>query len=99
MTMKRRALHQNDLPFNSQMMRTLVQRQRHPLLLVDEVIGGGERSVAVVIGPEGGFTEDEVAAVREAGYECVTIGKRILRAETAAIAAAAVVMQLCGEWK
>ena len=66
---------------------------------IDEVIGGDERSVAVVIGPEGGFTEEEVAAVREAGYECVTLGKRILRAETAAIAAAAVVMQLCGEWK
>ncbi|MFO7679419.1 MAG: RsmE family RNA methyltransferase [Chloroflexota bacterium] len=50
-------------------------------------------SVGVFIGPEGGWTEDEVENGRSAGLIPVTLGKRILRAETAAIVAAALVMQ------
>ncbi len=50
--------------------------------------------VAVFIGPEGGWTDDEVANGRAAGLIPVTLGKRILRAETAAIVAAALVMQV-----
>ena len=42
-------------------------------------------SVSVAIGPEGDFTEDEVLTLEEAGFEAVTMGRRILRAETAAI--------------
>lgn len=49
---------------------------------------------AVFIGPEGGWTEDEVENGRSAGLIPVTLGKRILRAETAAIVAAALVMQV-----
>jgi 16S rRNA (uracil1498-N3)-methyltransferase len=49
--------------------------------------------VAVFIGPEGGWTDAEVANGRAAGLIPVTLGKRILRAETAAIVAAALVMQ------
>lgn len=43
--------------------------------------------VEVAIGPEGGFTEDEVAFAEERGYRPVTLGLPILRIETAAIAA------------
>ncbi len=46
----------------------------------------GKRLV-LLIGPEGGFTLDEAAAVQEAGGRAVTLGPRILRAETAAVAA------------
>jgi 16S rRNA (uracil1498-N3)-methyltransferase len=42
------------------------------------------------VGPEGGFTEGEIAAAREAGWEIVALGPRILRIETAAVALAAV---------
>jgi 16S rRNA (uracil1498-N3)-methyltransferase len=42
------------------------------------------------VGPEGGFTEGEIAAAREAGWEVVALGPRILRIETAAVALAAV---------
>lgn len=49
--------------------------------------------VSVFIGPEGGWTDDEVVNGRSAGLIPVTLGKRILRAETAAIVAAALVMQ------
>ena len=50
--------------------------------------------VGVFIGPEGGWTDDEVENGRSAGLIPVTLGRRILRAETAAIVAAALVMQV-----
>lgn len=50
----------------------------------------GTLPVAVAIGPEGGWTEDELAQFEAAGWQSVTLGRTILRAETAAIAALAV---------
>lgn len=47
-------------------------------------IKAGE-SVAVFIGPEGGFEESEIAAAIENGIEPITLGRRILRTETAAV--------------
>lgn len=41
------------------------------------------QSIAVFIGPEGGFEESEIEAAREAGISPITMGKRILRTETA----------------
>lgn len=52
---------------------------------VIESIRPGE-SVAVFIGPEGGFEEGEVAEAIAAGIEPITLGKRILRTETAGLA-------------
>ena len=49
----------------------------------------GKRLI-LLIGPEGGFTLDEAQAVQEAGGKAVTLGPRILRAETAAVAAVTV---------
>lgn len=53
-----------------------------------ELIGaiGAGQSVAVFIGPEGGFTEEEIGAAQAAGTVPITMGKRILRTETAGIA-------------
>ena len=47
--------------------------------------------VALAFGPEGGWTGDEVKLLAERGWKAASLGHRILRAETAAIAAAAVV--------
>ena len=41
--------------------------------------------VCLAVGPEGGFTEEEVAAARRAGWQVVDLGPRILRMETAAL--------------
>ena len=59
------------------------------------VEAGGELSVFV--GPEGGFEASEVEAAVEAGLSPVGLGRRILRAETAAISVAAIVMHRFGE--
>ncbi len=53
--------------------------------------------VALVVGPEGGLAREEVAALGGLGARNVTLGKRILRTETAALAALAVMMHLDGE--
>ena len=52
-----------------------------------EIIRGIEpgSSVAVFIGPEGGFTEEEVDMAKDAGFVPVTLGRRILRTETAGL--------------
>ncbi len=49
------------------------------------------KSVLVLIGPQSGFADDEVAFLKEQGFVSAGLGPLILRAETAAIAAAAVV--------
>ncbi|MCR4744129.1 MAG: 16S rRNA (uracil(1498)-N(3))-methyltransferase [Lachnospiraceae bacterium] len=43
------------------------------------------QSVSIFIGPEGGFSEDEIAASLEKGFNSITLGRRILRTETAAL--------------
>ncbi|MDE6059881.1 MAG: RNA methyltransferase, partial [Clostridia bacterium] len=45
------------------------------------------KRIALIIGPEGGFTPDEASRIAEAGANTVTLGRRILRAETASIVA------------
>lgn len=49
-----------------------------------------DRPVAIAIGPEGGFTESEVASLLDAGWDATKLGPTILRIETAAIAAASI---------
>jgi len=54
-------------------------------------------SASIFIGPEGGFTEEEVSLAQRAGVRTVSLGPRILRSETAGIAAAAAVLYELGE--
>lgn len=49
------------------------------------------KGIALALGPEGGWSEDEVQSFREAGWISASLGNTILRAETAAIAATAIV--------
>ena len=44
------------------------------------------KNIAVFIGPEGGFEESEVEMIKNSGFEVITLGKRILRTETAGLA-------------
>lgn len=49
-------------------------------------------SVALVVGPEGGFSDEEAEALKNGSAKCATLGKTILRTETAGMAALAMVM-------
>ena len=53
-------------------------------------------TIALFVGPEGGFSEEEVAAAQEAGCRVVTLGARTLRTETAAIVFPALVLHELG---
>ena len=55
------------------------------------------KNIAIVLGPEGGMSENEVRALEELGAKQITLGPRILRTETAAIAACTMAMLLWGD--
>jgi 16S rRNA (uracil1498-N3)-methyltransferase len=53
--------------------------------------------LALIVGPEGGFSEVEVDCARKKGVTIVSLGRRVLRSETAAIVAAALLLNLNGD--
>ena len=55
-------------------------------------------SLCLLVGPEGGLSERDLAAARAAGFEGLRLGPRILRTETAALAAIAGLNALYGDW-
>jgi 16S rRNA (uracil1498-N3)-methyltransferase len=59
---------------------------------------GSYESVSLMTGPEGGLEEREVAQAQEAGLQVCTLGKRILRCETAPLCALSAVMYASGEF-
>jgi 16S rRNA (uracil1498-N3)-methyltransferase len=54
-------------------------------------------AVSLFIGPEGGFEDEEVALAGDAGAAVVSLGPRVMRAETAAIVATALTLEALGE--
>jgi 16S rRNA (uracil1498-N3)-methyltransferase len=50
-----------------------------------------------VVGPEGGFTREEIRVAKEAGFTSVSLGQRVLRAETAAITMTAIIQYEWGD--
>lgn len=79
----------------------LVRREQFALVAWEEECGSlrdvlhsgtGPDSALVVVGPEGGLTRDEVGMLRQAGAKCVSLGRRVLRCETAGVVACALVM-------
>ena len=61
-------------------------------------LGGKPDGVELVIGPEGGFSAEEVITATTQGYRAVRLGPRVLRTETAPLAALAVVQSLAGDF-
>jgi 16S rRNA (uracil1498-N3)-methyltransferase len=56
-----------------------------------------EQSIILLVGPEGGWDREELRLAQEQGYKSLTLGARILRAETAAIASISVLQSRLGE--
>src|SRR5579859_13506 len=62
------------------------------LLRILQAGSAARGDLALAIGPEGGWTPAEIAAFKHAGWQSATLGPRILRVETAAIAALSIVL-------
>jgi len=76
------------------------------LMFWEEEQGGGlrpllqlprPRDVRVLIGPEGGFSNGEAALAREAGFQAVSLGPRLLKVPTAALAAITLIQYAWGD--
>ena len=77
------------LPADTRIVLAESEQQRS---LKEILAGRGPGSVALAIGPEGGWTDDELQHFTGAGWIAASLGHNILRAETAAIAALAIVL-------
>lgn len=103
--MMKRIFHENDLIlflYENEQASTIKQALRDfasewLIFSAAGLVSQGEMpqkkpAVALIVGPEGGFTEDEAEALKESSAKCVTLGRTILRTETAGMAALAMVM-------
>jgi 16S rRNA (uracil1498-N3)-methyltransferase len=86
----KQALAQVNAPMKLLLAETEEENSLSSELASQQVSESAEERLALAIGPEGGWTADEMALFSESGWRHVTLGPRILRAETAAIAALSV---------
>jgi 16S rRNA (uracil1498-N3)-methyltransferase len=64
---------------------------------LSDALRGRSGSVLVMIGPEGDFTPDEVSQAISAGFVPITLGRNVLRVDTAALAVASYIMLSRGD--
>ena len=76
----------------------LFYENEHAVTLKMALSASAYRTVSLLTGPEGGLEEREVEQAREAGMQVCTLGKRILRCETAPLCALSAVMYDAGEF-
>ncbi|RMG59053.1 MAG: 16S rRNA (uracil(1498)-N(3))-methyltransferase [Deltaproteobacteria bacterium] len=73
-------------------LKVILYEKTLSFTLKEVLAGGGDAErITLLVGPEGGFSEEEVEQAREAGFVPAGLGRNILRVETAAIAALAMV--------
>lgn len=61
---------------------------------LSSLVGKDTSQVSIIVGPEGGISEEEIEKLQQNGAHIATLGKRILRCETAPLVALSVIMQL-----
>jgi len=77
-------------------LRLLFWEEEKHLHLRDIAEIGEARSIAIILGPEGGFAPEEIELARDHGWQTVSLGSRILRAETATLTAVSILQFLSG---
>ena len=78
--------------------RALLFYENEDAYTLKMALEGSYRTVSLMVGPEGGLEETEVSQAQEAGLKICTLGKRILRCETAPLCALSAVMYDAGEF-
>lgn len=77
--------------------KIIVPYELEDMKTMKEVLNGNCKKYYIIIGPEGGFEIDEILQLKQIGAEIVTLGKRILRTQTAGIVASSVILYENGE--
>jgi 16S rRNA (uracil1498-N3)-methyltransferase len=77
--------------------KLVLSERRDAKLMRDALSVYAEPSASLAIGPEGGWTDDELAAARASGFAEVSLGQNILRTETAVVAALAILGYALGD--
>ena len=67
-------------------IKTLINNLRKENINLNDI-----KTVGILVGPEGGFEEDEIIKLKDKGAHIITLGKRILRTETAGFVAASLI--------
>ena len=78
--------------------KALLFYEHEQAMTLKMALSGGYKTVSLLTGPEGGLEDKEVMQAREAGMQVCTLGKRILRCETAPLCALSAVMYDTGEF-
>ncbi|MEG0238205.1 MAG: 16S rRNA (uracil(1498)-N(3))-methyltransferase [Clostridium sp.] len=65
--------------------------------LMNDIDKSNIKKVGIVVGPEGGFEESEISMLKEEGAQIITLGKRILRTETAGFVATSLLQYELGD--
>lgn len=78
--------------------KALLFYEHEQAMTLKMALSGGYKTVSLLTGPEGGLEDKEVMQAREAGMQVCTLGKRILRCETAPLCALSAVMYDAGEF-
>ena len=86
-----------DKPFENALRFFLWAKEASGTL--EKACEGRPSSVYVLVGPEGGFSEQEALRAQQAGFRPVRLGPRVLRAETAAVAIVSLLQFLLGDLK
>lgn len=86
-----------ETPGSDQNCLMFSERDGHSLVRTKEDRAPGANAITALVGSEGGWSDEELAAARAEGWNLVTLGGRTLRAETAAIAVTALLQHIFGD--
>jgi 16S rRNA (uracil1498-N3)-methyltransferase len=91
------SLLENTQPGNDEWRLLFAERDGQSLAQSFEQLSPRPQNITALVGSEGGWTDEELQAARDANWHIITLGGRILRAETAAISITALLQHLFGD--
>jgi 16S rRNA (uracil1498-N3)-methyltransferase len=72
------------------------EKSRKPLHVIEEELKGSKK-IVLFTGPEGGFSSEETQLLEDNGFQVLSMGDLVLRAETAAIVASGIIHYICNK--